>query len=174
MTTTAAMNDCSKGGMSFRPSIQIMKNCFLKLFFLLVIPFMAWSCAGGDDAAERISAAETAVNEGDYSRAQSLCTPLVSEQGRKGLTETQLGQLSILYMRLSEHGDEEENIAVATQCFRDAFKMSADSLNAFFSTLQLEDQRHFVLLKRIGSSLDNPMDLSEKLAADTIPDEPQF
>lgn len=137
-----------------------------------MLPVLTVACGTSRDADEKMSSAELAIGDGEYDKAQAICNSLFSDKEK--LDETELGRLSILYMRLSEHCFEDENIAAATQCFRDASRLSDDSLNAFFSTLQLEDQRHFVLLKRIGSTLDNPIDMSEKLAADTIADEAHF
>ena len=75
--------------------------------------------------------------------------------------ETQAARLAIFYMKLSERRGEEENIADATQLFRRAFRLSNDSLKAFYEGLPLEDTPHFVLLRRLGLSIDNPVDLTD-------------
>lgn len=77
------------------------------------------------------------------------------------VTESQAARLSILYMKLSEHAQEDENVADATQLFRRAFRLSSDSLKSFYEQLPLDDTRHYVLLRRLGISIDNPVDLSE-------------
>lgn len=106
--------------------------------------------------------ASNAIADEDYGRGQLICDDLfamVSGADSVRFTEMQAGGLGILYMRLSEHVREEENIADATQCVRYAFRLSNDSLKTFTAVLPLEDVRHFVLLRRIGLSIDNPVDL---------------
>ncbi len=126
----------------------------------------AASCGGSHDVDidACLEEASDAIGEDDYGRGQLICDDLfamVSGADSVRFTEMQAGELGILYMRLSEHVREEENIADATQCVRYAFRLSNDSLKAFAVALPLDDVRHFVLLRRIGLSIDNPVDLAD-------------
>ena len=78
------------------------------------------------------------------------------------MDERQAGALALLFMELSDHRNEDENVAVAAQCLQYAYKVSADSLRGFSAALPLEEQQHFELLRRITVSIDNPVDLSEE------------
>lgn len=127
--------------------------------------FVAASCGNGDrmDVDSSLEVASYAISDGDYGHAQELCNvvlAMMSEADSVNVDETQAGRLGILYMRLSEHQNEDENIADATQCIRYAFRQSDDSLKAFSTGLSLDDVRHFVLLRRIGLSIDYPVDLT--------------
>lgn len=75
--------------------------------------------------------------------------------------EHQAARLAIFYMKLSERRSEDENIADATQLFRRAFRLSKDSLRTFYESLPLEDTPHYVLLRRLGLSIDFPVNLTD-------------
>lgn len=85
--------------------------------------------------------------------------------------EHQAARLAIFYMKLSERNGEDENIADATHLFRRAFRLSKDSLRTFYESLPLEDTPHYVLLRRLGLSIDNPVDLTDRDIAEeeTLP-----
>lgn len=136
----------------------------------------ASSCGGGKpDVGGRLLDATNAVADEDWDSAQRLCNDiyrLLSTPDSLLVSETQAGELAILYMKVSEHLNEEENMADATQAFRYAFRRSDDSLRAFSMQLPLEEQRHFVLLRRIGLSIDNPVDLMDAdLTHDGLPED---
>lgn len=140
-----------------------------KVLWCSVVAFaiLSGACAGTDDmdVDERLEAASEAVADGDYGHAQNLCNgmlAMLSEADSVQIGETRAVMLGILFMRLSEHHNEEENIADATQCIRYAFRQSADSLQEVSAGLPLDDVRHFVLLRRIGLSIDNPVDLTDR------------
>ena len=123
------------------------------------------ACSSGKvDVDSRLADASAAVADEDWASAQSLCDDvfrMLSTADSSAVGENQAAELAILYMKLSEHVEEEENVADAAQAFRYAFRQSADSMRAFSMSLPLEDQRHFVLLRRIGLSIDNPVDLMD-------------
>lgn len=127
---------------------------------------MLSACSGTDmtDVDGNLDIISDAIADGDYEIARDLCNgvlAMVAGPDSVHVDEMQAGRLGILYMRLSEHYNEEENIADATQCIRYAFRRSDDSLKVFSAALPLEDVRHFVLLRRIGLSIDNPVDLTD-------------
>lgn len=119
------------------------------------------SCGSDVSIDTTISDAEQAYADGDYSRSQELCNSLTSGEFDK-LSEEQLGRLAILYMKLSESSNSYDNIAEAAVCIQQAWKLSTDSMQGFASSLSPEDLPHFVMITRIGGSLDAPLDLSEE------------
>lgn len=137
------------------------------------------ACTGGhvSDVDKALDDASDALAAGSYEYAQQLCDGVAAMAAGSDSTqvdEVESARLGILYMKLSEHCNEDENMAEATQCLRRAFRLSSDSLKAFSMSLPLEDERHFVLLRRLGTSIDNPVDLTqgdlahEECAADSI------
>ncbi len=141
----------------------------LKAFGALVsfvFLLMAVSC-GVDKGTvdERLADASEAMALKDYGYAQTVCDNLaayISAEDTVAMDERQAGALALLFMELSDHRNEDENVAVAAQCLQYAYKVSADSLRSFSAALPLEEQRHFELLRRITVSIDNPVDLSEE------------
>lgn len=107
-----------------------------------------------------VNDAEETFATGDTAQCQKICTRLMAEDFDK-LDEKQLGRLAIIFTRLSEIDNSDENMADATQCFRQAWKLSADSLRGFIGSLPPEDVPRFIMLSRIGGSIDFPPDLSQ-------------
>lgn len=151
----------------------------MKNFFRISLPILAaivtallTLCACGDStvtADECLNDAAVSINEKNWNSAQTSCDHILSMitgTDSVKITESQAARLGILFMKLSEHVSEAENVADAVTCLRYAFRLSADSLNSFSATLQPEDERHFVLLRRLAISIDNPIDLSAP--ADTV------
>lgn len=136
------------------------------LLLSLMCAFALCGCGGEniDSVDEALENASEALTMGSYDYAQQLCDEVA--EIALGPDSAQVGEvpsarLGILYMKLSEHCNEDENVAEATQCLRRAFRLSADSLKTFSLGLPLEDERHFVLLRRLGTSIDNPVDLTK-------------
>lgn len=111
---------------------------------------------------ELLAEATEAMADKDYGHMQTLCDHAITHMADTDTTAVdgaQAGRLAILYMILSDHRNEDENVAVAAQCLRYAYEHSADSLRTFSAGLPLDEQRHFELLRRIAVSIDNPIDL---------------
>lgn len=120
-----------------------------------------------DNVKADMEEAVAALSDGDCRHAQSICNELYASMNgpdSMSVDAPAAASLGIMFMKLAEQcdGDENENIACATQCLRRAMRLSPDSLKAFSASLPLEDERHFVLLRRIGMSIDNPVDLTDR------------
>lgn len=110
---------------------------------------------------DRLAEADAALADGNYERAQDMANEMLEiamTADSDAVGETESAHLGLLFMKLSEKQHEDENVADATQCIRRAFRLSGDSLKAFFASLPLEDTPRFVLLRRIGLSIDNPVE----------------
>lgn len=128
------------------------------------------SCSGtthtGEQVGTHLQEASAALADGDCNHAQSLCDAIyltMTGADSASVGETDAARLGILYMKLAEQpqSDETADIACATQCLRRAMRLSSDSLKEFSESLPLDDERHFVLLRRIGMSIDNPVNLTD-------------
>ena len=108
---------------------------------------------------DRLAEADAALADGNYERAQDMANEMLEiamTADSDAVGETESAHLGLLFMKLSEK--QHEDVADATQCIRRAFRLSGDSLKAFFASLPLEDTPRFVLLRRIGLSIDNPVE----------------
>lgn len=158
MITTAGWTDTMKTPhIYYNIALRALASLMTAICLLL-----AGACATADktDPATAVCDAEQALADGDTAMAAEICNQLMTEDFDR-LDETQLGKLAVLFAKLSETEKSDENIADATQCVRQAWKLSADSLRGFISTLPPEDMPHFIMLMRISGSIDFPPDLSE-------------
>ena len=119
-----------------------MRTLQLILLTIALAFGMARCTSGSDAVAEQIESARDAVAAERYDEAQTIC-----------------GRLAIIYMQLSDHAHYDENAAVATECMREALKVSTDSLAAFSRSLTPAEQVPFALVRRIAGGIDNPIDL---------------
>lgn len=143
--------------MRILPAMMKHLTYLIAALWLLIAGACSQQTTSPDTA---IDDAEQAFAEGSFDLSQKLCVDLLNRDADT-LSEQQLGRLAILFMKLSENTNTEENIADATLCFRKAWKLSTDSLHGFSSTLQPEDVPRFVNLSRLGGALDFPPDLSD-------------
>ncbi len=139
-----------------------------RIVFPLIFPFMLCLMAGCRQAESgnvdsSLDDAEEMLAQGHPEGAARICAGLMAEDFDK-LDEGQLGRMAVIFMKLPETDDAglDENVADATQCVRQAWKLSKDSLRGFISTLPPEDVPSFVMLTRISGSIDFPPDLSKE------------
>ena len=146
-------------------------SAFARIIRSLILPSIMLTVMAGcgtsapDDVDSSLDEINSLMAFGDYDHAQKLCDnvlTLITDTDSSAVTETQGGTLGIMYMKLSEQRNEDENVGNATICIRYAYRISADSLKEFAASLPFEDERHFELLRRIGLMIDNPVDLSEE------------
>ncbi len=139
-------------------------NAIIAIMAAIALTIMQ-GCSADNSArtfADRLSEANTALADGDYAIAQTLADDMLQTAlgaDSASIDEADAARLGILFMKLSERRNEDENVVYATQCIRRAFRLSNDSLKSFFATLPLEDTPQYVLLRRIGLSIDNPIEL---------------
>lgn len=143
---------------------------FFRLFLpvALLLAVLAAACGRHGDATDldaSVAEAEQSLADGQPDRAARICADLMANDFDK-LNERQLGRMAVIFMKLPESDCADENVAEATQCVRQAWKLSSDSLRGFLSTLPPEDLPHIVMLTRISGSIDFPPDLSEDHYAD--------
>ena len=134
----------------------------------LLMAVLSAACARENSAADldaSVAEAEQSIADGEPDRAARICADLMANDFDK-LDERQLGRMAVIFMKLPESESSDDNVVDATQCVRQAWKLSSDSLRGFLSTLPPEDLPHIVMLTRISGSIDFPPDLSEDHYAD--------
>lgn len=142
---------------------------FLLYLVASVMACCLGSCGGGAtaDVSASLDDAEQLLADGHPEGAARICTDLMANDFDR-LDEKQLGRMAIIFMKLPETEEVglDENVADATQCVRQAWKLSKDSLRGFMSALPPEDVPQFVMLTRISGSIDFPPDLSQEHSAE--------
>lgn len=144
--------------------IHTILNRFSLLLAVVIGALLLASCGSNvtdTSVALSLDDAEQLLADGRVNDAARICADLMENDFDK-LDENQLGRMAILYMKLpeTESVSIDENVADATQCVRQAMKISNDSLRGFLSALSPEDLPLVVMLTRISGSIDFPPDLS--------------
>ena len=124
----------------------------LKTIFLIV-PLSLMACGGSVADGNDLAAVEQSVEAKNYDLAQSICGAFVTDS-TTSLNVGELCRLSVVYMRLSDVKDEDENTASALQCLRTALKLNADSVQSFYNNLPVDQARHIQMLMQLDSMID--------------------
>lgn len=135
----------------------------------LMAIIIAAACTGNDTRRfdDDLREADMAVAEGDMTAASSIARRL-SDEHIDALTARQLCRLSILYMQISDNGNQSENISRATDCYRKAFETDPDSARDYYRQLGPEQTANAQMLATIAGSIgSNP---TEEAETDTIPE----
>lgn len=137
------------------------------LMFLTISVLMLAACSGVGES-DKISYAEALVMDNDYSKAQNECDNLLKNKQLDSFTAGELCRLAIVYMKLSENSNADENVATAIQCYRTAMRLNPDSVVSYFVNVPIEDAQYEATLKFIAKSLDCPMDSIECEIPDSL------
>lgn len=121
---------------------------FLLLSALLVIGATACSGSKSYDPATTVDDIESLIYAGDFDAARSMADKLCADT-TVTLSTRQLCRLSIAYMKFSDIFDTDINTTLATRCYRLAINTNADSANAFYETLPLDESRHVDLMSKL-------------------------
>lgn len=132
---------------------------------------MACSCASPSATEQKadLEQAQALIDRADYRSAQSICDEIRRLQNTGSERDARiLGRLSILYMKLSDAGDHEENVEYAYQCFLEAY--SADSIAAqeYYNSLSIDEMPQGVLLAGIVRNAIKMPDMVEIIDTDSI------
>lgn len=129
-------------------------------------------CAGSSSVGQLLGEAEMAMAADDAQTTRELCDNIYSENKTNAIYATELARLSILYMQINEHTDDPEAVELATDCYREAFKVNADSAAMFFDTLPADREKYAMTLSNIVSSQDSPTEIP--LDHDSIPEDQEM
>ena len=130
----------------------------LKLTVISALAAAAVSCSGIGSTGDPVTRAEALYEDGRYAEVQTMCDSLVTPARIDALSVDQLCRLTLMFIKLADYSAEDDNIALATRCFRDASERSADSFSAFFQKCPLDQQSQLLLLSRISQSLEERPD----------------
>ncbi len=112
------------------------------------------SCTTKSSVDQSIEAADKAIANGEYGSSQQVCDEIVGTNGLDSLSAAQLCRLSVIFLRLSEQSNEQENTAAAVECYRAANSISPDSVALYFNALPVEDLQYMAILRSLTSSTD--------------------
>lgn len=136
-----------------------------------IIVALACFCSCGDSSSvdKSLDNAETALSDNDYKGAAKLAEKL-STSGEPGyLSARQSARLSIIYMQLADHDNEDTNTAIAVNYCREAIKENPDSAEEYYSQLPADQLGYVRTLMALVQNINNPGKIpSDSIASDSI------
>ncbi len=144
-----------------------MKLHFLHIVLSLFITLLAGSCSD-DRIGESLDSADSAMDNNDFDMAQKICNSVSDRDSLADLNTVQLCRLSILYMQLAEHGDEDVNVAWAMKCYHKAMSEQSDSAQAYYGSLPVERVKFVHMMSSLNRSLASPRDFFIEEMTDSV------
>lgn len=138
----------------------------MKIYRVVLLSLVFASCAQMS-VEETICEIEQMVTAESYVSTKDVADGLLRETATQ-LTAAEYCRISIVYMKLAEIADEDENIALATQCYRNAFDSDPDSAKLFYDALPLEETAYAEMLNALVGSIDNPQDIPSDEPIDSV------
>ncbi|MFA4053860.1 MULTISPECIES: hypothetical protein [Duncaniella] len=117
------------------------------------------SCGKGHSVSDQFAAAEIAIADEDMNATRDICNGIMTSAEKEGIEASDYARLSILYMQLNDRTDNPDDIQLAARCYREAFKLNADSAQNFYRTLPVEQEKYAMTLSTIVHALDNPREI---------------
>lgn len=125
-------------------------------------------CGSGSSVGNLIADAETAMAAEDAETTRELCDNIYSQKDAAAIYATELARLSILYMQVNEHSDDPETVDLAVECYRQAYKVNADSAAMYYDNLPVDREKFAMTLRNIVNSQDYPQEIPSDF--DSIPE----
>ncbi|MCM1519766.1 MAG: hypothetical protein NC098_03170 [Lachnoclostridium sp.] len=149
--------------------MKLIKILILTAAFAFAAALTA--CSTSDHAVnDRIAEAEAALNAGDFVKAQSLSETVSGDLS--SLTVRQLCRLSLLYIKIGENTENEDDIDLAARCYREAFELDTDSAVLIYAECPVQDITYVMTLTalvRDAESVDSfPDEMPDSLFTDSI------
>ncbi len=130
-------------------------------FFLILLMICMLACTPSRPA-DDLSVAEAALEHHNYGVALDICQQTASGDVDK-LSVNDLCRLSLLFMKLSDLKDLEDNAVVATDFYRKAFALNEDSAKVFYDNIPIEDARYVELMSQLQRILDHPRQVTDSI-----------
>lgn len=110
------------------------------------------ACSGSKSTADSVAEAEAAVSEQQFGRAKQLADSLTSSRQIQQLNADQLCRLSLVYMQVSEQLDQEQNVASAALCLRQAITLDPKGVDEIMGNLTPDNQALISTAQQLAQS----------------------
>ncbi|MCM1356548.1 MAG: hypothetical protein NC212_09120 [Staphylococcus sp.] len=120
------------------------------------------SACGHSSISEQITSAELAFANDNESATREICGHILGKKDLSGMEASQMARLSVIYMQLNEKSDSPEDVELAVQCYRDAYKINRDSATAYYRSLPVDQTKYVMTLSTIVHTLDTPREIPEE------------
>lgn len=156
-------------GESCQMNLITTRHTIARQATTLLTAALLFSCGGESSVDKSIGDAEIALIENDYGSAATTAEKIAATAGEPGyMTARQAARLSIIYMQLADHANEDTNTAIAVNYCREALKENSDTAEAFYAQLPPDQIAYGRTLMALVQNINNP----EEIRPDTVPVEP--
>lgn len=133
----------------------------VKKIAIACITFTAMTACGSSTAIQsRMTAADEALSNGDYTVARDICDRLIDDTA--SMTADEFGRLAICYMSIADKTDEQTIVTTAVECYTGAYRRNPEAATNFFRSQPVENDRYIMILSTIaGASGIDPSDLTD-------------
>lgn len=128
---------------------------------LTVLALAITACTG--EINDPVSAAENDFEAGQFESAKTICDSLITDENLVALSIDELCRISVLMVKLAEHGEEEANMALAARCMQAAISRDADSVAIFAHNLPVDQQSQTVLIQQLSNSIDQQYTVNDSI-----------
>lgn len=144
-----------------------------------VAAIFLWSCSPTASETENINTAREYIDAAEYESAQSICDRM-RENIYAEATPTDapiLAELSLLYMRLADADDRQDNVGFAYWCYQEAFRQDSTAATQFYSNAGVDDMPLISILNSIAAIASRRNDQTDfadetdSISATTLADE---
>lgn len=129
-----------------------MNNIF-RLIMAAATAVLLWSCSPTASESENLNTAREYIDAAEYESAQSICDRIRENiyAGAKPTDAPVLGELSLLYMRLADADDRQDNVGFAYWCYQEAFRQDSAVAAKFYSDANVDDMPLVTILNSIAA-----------------------
>ncbi len=128
-------------------------------YLLASISLIFSSCGGHSSIANDVAAAEVAIANDDVMTTRDLCDGIMSKSQKEGIDASQYARLSILYMQLNDRSDNPADIGYAARFYKLAYEIDADSAEAYYRALPVDQEKYVMTLSAIVHTLESPQEI---------------
>lgn len=150
---------------------------FFAASLLLVLTAIGAGCSDTPSANEAIHSARASLASDDFAGVRRALDPMLDNIDGSNLSVSQLCDMAIIYMKLSDLDDQTgHDAASALTCYRQAESISIDSIAEYFGSMNPDDAQYLFVLSSLSNGISSG---SESLAefdetdsnADTAPND---
>lgn len=134
-------------------------NHIYKLLYILSIVALTTitGCSADSTIDEKLNAARDYIETSNYESAQIICDNLkaqLSGTSQSANAET-FARLSLLYMKLADADDRQDNVGLAYSCYEEAFRLDSANAAEFYAGASVDDMPLVSILSSIASIVSN-------------------
>lgn len=151
--------------------LAIIRGLVVKGCGILLAGILLWACGGESSVDKSLSEAETAIMENNFATASKMAEGISTSAGEPGyVTARQAARLSIIYMQLADHENEDTNTAIAVNYCREALEVNTDSAEAYYASVPSDQTAYVSALMAIVQNINNPGEIRpDSIAVETFP-----